>query len=122
LPRYLKPKVGAYGTPAFKRYKRPSFELKLHRNAWPAGAPSRTPLEELTALPDPLARLRALLLKGRKGRGGKVGEAREGKGRGRRGGEGGKRREVVPHFLGESYASAQCVPKNVHFIAQNTGT
>ena len=65
--------------PTFSRYKRPSFELKLRRNAWAAGVLPRTPLGELTALPyRPLARLRALLLKGRVGRGGKV----KGKGRG----------------------------------------
>ena len=39
--------------PTFKRYKRPSFELKVHRNAWAAGALHRTPLGELTALPRP---------------------------------------------------------------------
>ena len=31
--------------------QRPSFELKLHRNAWAAGARSLTPLGELTELP-----------------------------------------------------------------------
>ena len=39
--------------PTFKRYKRPSFELKVHRNAWAAGALHRTPLGELTPLPRP---------------------------------------------------------------------
>ena len=34
--------------PTFKRYKRPSFELKLRVNAWVAGAPPQTSLGELT--------------------------------------------------------------------------
>ena len=29
---------GLYPPPTFKRYKRPSFELKLHRNAWASAA------------------------------------------------------------------------------------
>jgi len=46
------------------RYKRPSFELKLRRNAWAAMQGSaQTPLGDLTALPRLLARLRAQLLK-----------------------------------------------------------
>ena len=32
-------------------YQRPSFELKLRRNAWAAGAPLRTPIRELKAFP-----------------------------------------------------------------------
>ena len=36
--------------PIFKCYKRPSFELKVHRNVWAAGALPRNPLRELTAL------------------------------------------------------------------------
>jgi len=47
-------KVEGYCTPTFKRYKMPSFELKLRRNAWAAGALPRTPLRELTALPQTL--------------------------------------------------------------------
>jgi len=31
-------RVGGYCTTTFKCYKRPSFELKLRRNAWAAGA------------------------------------------------------------------------------------
>ena len=58
-PHFLK---WGYCTPTFKCYKRPSFELKLHRNAWvAAGGACSTP-------PDPLARLRALHLKGRGGK------------------------------------------------------
>ena len=67
-PHFLK---WGYRTPTFKRYKRPSFEQKLRRNAWAAGAYS-TP-------PDSLARLRALILKGRESRGGKVEGETEGK-------------------------------------------
>ena len=52
-------KGGTYYTPTFKRYKRPSFEMKLRRNAWAVGALPRTPLREFT---DPPVRLRALLL------------------------------------------------------------
>ena len=40
----------AYPPPIFKCYKRPSFELKVHRNVWAAGALPRNPLRELTAL------------------------------------------------------------------------
>ena len=47
-PHFLK---WGYLTPTFKHYKRPSFELKLHRNAWAAGALHQTLLGELTALP-----------------------------------------------------------------------
>jgi len=69
---------------AMATHKRPSFELKLRRNAWPAGAPPWTPLWELT---DPLARLTGPTSKG-DGRG----EGREGQGK------------WYPQFLGESYA------------------
>jgi len=31
-------KMGDCTPPTFKRYKRPSFELKLHRNAWASAA------------------------------------------------------------------------------------
>jgi len=71
----------------------------------PAGGAYSTPP------PDTLARLRALLLKGREGKEGKV-EGREGEGHGWKGGgegrgEGGKGRgSCTPHFLGESYAPA----------------
>jgi len=94
-------------TPTFKRYKRPSFEQKLRRNAWAAGAYS-TP-------PDSLARLRALILKGRESRGGKVEGETEGKrkrwgnkGMGRGGWKGGKgeKGKWYTHFFGESYAPA----------------
>jgi len=76
-PHFLK---WGYCTPTFKCYKRPSFELKLHRNAWvAAGGACSTP-------PDPLARLRALHLKGRGGKemeGGRGGaERKRGKERG----------------------------------------
>jgi len=50
----LPSKVEGYYTPTFKRYKMPSFELKLRRNARAAGALPRTPLRELTALPQTL--------------------------------------------------------------------
>jgi len=57
----------------FKRYKRPSFELKLRRNAWPAEALPGPRWGELTALHQTaLARLKTLLLKGKDGRGGEV--------------------------------------------------
>ena len=36
--------------PTFKRYKRPSFELKVHRNTWAAGAVRTPPAESSTAL------------------------------------------------------------------------
>jgi len=69
-------------SPTFKRYERRSFELKVRRNAWPAGALPRTSLGDLTALPEnSLARLRALLLWGMEGSGGKV-DVGEGKGKG----------------------------------------
>jgi len=48
-------------------HKRPSFQLKLFRNVWAAGALPRTPLG-LTDFPDPLARLRVLFVKGRGGK------------------------------------------------------
>jgi len=64
-------KVGGTVPPTFERYKRPSFELKLRGNVCAAGAEPRTPLGgACSTLPDHLARLRALLLKGREGGGG----------------------------------------------------
>jgi len=60
--------------------------MKLRRRAWSAGPLPWTPLGELIALPRPLARLRALPLKGREGKGW---------GQDRRGGG-----EVVPSLLG----------------------
>jgi len=80
-PHFLK---WGYCTPTFKRYKSPSFELKV-RSAWVAGAL-------------PPARLRARLLKGRQGVGGKVEE------RGRGGMSRGSRGKWYPHFTEESYA------------------
>jgi len=77
------------------------------KNAWAAGAVPRTPLGELTTLPNLLARLRVLLL------GGKVGDGRwrGGKrtwrgGKGARGGDarGGQGRgSGTATFWGESY-------------------
>jgi len=79
-------------TPTFQRYKRPSFEMKLRRNAWPAGSLPRTPLGELTALPRPPRSIKShILLKvEERGKGGlgrerrgeekdKVGRIRQGK-------------------------------------------
>ena len=43
---------------------RPSFELKLRRNAWAAGAPPRTQLGAYSTSPEPLARLRGPISKG----------------------------------------------------------
>ena len=63
------------------------FELKIHQNACAAGASSRTPLEKLTELPDPLAGFEGA--DSRQGRGGK--------GRGKR--EGGKGKGNVPPLL-----------------------
>ena len=51
-------------TPTFKRYKRPSFELKLRRNAWAAGALPQTPLGDLTALPRPPSSIKGPTSKG----------------------------------------------------------
>jgi len=53
------------------------FELKIHQNAFAAGASPRTPLGKLTELPDSLAGFQAAA-------------SRQGRGRGREGREGGK--------------------------------
>ena len=68
-------------------FHRPSFELKLRRNAWAAGAPPRTQLGAYSTSPEPLARLRGPTSKG-DGRG----EERVGEGK------------WYPHFVAESYA------------------
>ena len=88
-------KVRGYCTPTFKRYKRLSFELKLRRNAWAAGALPRTSPGERTALPQT-----PILTKGPTSK--DNGRGREGK----EGGEEGREDEGKwnPHFLGESYA------------------
>ena len=52
------------------------FELKIHQNAYAAGVSSRTPLEKLTELPDPVAGFQGADLW--QGRGGKGREWREG--------------------------------------------
>ena len=65
-----------------------TFKLKIHQNAYAAGASSRTPLEKLTELPDPLAGFQgAASRQGREG----MGTVREGR----------RKREVVafPHFF-----------------------
>jgi len=99
---------GGYCTPTFKRYKRLSFELKVRRNAWAAGALPGPRWGSLQHSPRPLARLRALVLKGRKRRAGKVEERGSGREGGRRGGKGRKGEgKWCPHLLEESYALAQ---------------
>jgi len=72
----------AYPPPTLKRYKRPSFELKLRRNACAAGAPARTLLGELTALPRPLSSIKGSTSKGEGDERWSEGEGKRGKGRG----------------------------------------
>jgi len=97
--------ISGVRVPPFLRLQEPSFELKVRRNAWVAGVLPGTPMGELTA------RLRALLLKGRERRGGKV----EGRGRGwkgKRGGEGRKGEgKWYSNFVEESYAPGQLVAR-----------
>jgi len=93
------PPTLGHSTPTFMHHKRPSFQLKLFRNVWAAGALPRTPLG-LTDFPDPLARLRVLFVKGR---GGKQKErSGEGEERGVKGGNGTSRflgRKLRPMHL-----------------------
>jgi len=56
------------------------FELKIHQNAYAAGASPRTPLEKLTELPDPLAGFQGA--DSQQGRGGK-GRVKEGRRKGK---------------------------------------
>jgi len=46
-------------------HQRPSFELKMHKNAWMAGASPRTHGGAYSTPPDPLARLRGFTSKGK---------------------------------------------------------
>jgi len=66
------------GSRTLKRYKRPSFELKLRRNACAAGASAWTLLGELTALPRPLSSIKGSTSKGE-------GDERWSEGEGKRG-------------------------------------
>jgi len=60
-------------------------EPTMNQNATAAGAPPRTPLWELTALPDPLADFKGAALRwGREGRGGSRRKGKRGKGPGGR--------------------------------------
>ena len=100
--------MGGTVLPAFKRYKRPSFELKLRRNAWAdRGSAPDSAVGAYNTPQDPLAQLRALLLKGMEGRRREVQgrrEGKEGEGKGREGRRGKKkgRGSCTPHFLRES--------------------
>ena len=64
------------------------FELKIHQNAYAAGASPRTPLGKFTELPDPVAGLQGAA-------------SRQGRGRKGRGREERRKREVVAfsHFF-----------------------
>jgi len=64
------------------------LRAKCAKNAFAAGA-TRTPVGELTALPDPLAGFKGPTSKGRGGHG-RGGEEREGEGKGKEGGGSGK--------------------------------
>ena len=79
-------------TASFKRYKRPSFELKLRRNTWAAGALPGPRWGSLQHFPRPPSSINGPTSKGG-GNGGKE-KGRVGKGR----------RSCTPAFGGESYA------------------